>query len=234
MVKQTNWLESVSDMMSGLMMIFLFISVTYMLEATNEKQKAIGEKEKMQQIALQVEKTKVALYEELRKEFKDDLPKWQAEIDENNTVRFNEPRVLFDPGKATLKSGFQEILTDFFPRYVRIVKDPRFFSDIEEIRIEGHTSTDWEGVKDYQERYLNNARLSQERAFEVLRFCFTLQAIMTEREWLPRVLRANGVSFGKFLLKTNGDEDSDRSRRVEFRILSKTEEKIYKILEVSK
>lgn len=234
MSKQTNWLESVSDMMSGLMMLFLFISVTYMLEVNKEKALVMTEKEKMKKIALEVEISKVALYKELQKEFSEDLIKWQAEIDKNNTVRFNEPKVLFDAGKATLKNDFKSILENFFPRYIKIIKDKRFFADIDEIRIEGHTSTDWEGIKDLEDRYLNNAKLSQERAFEVLKFCFSLQTIQIDRDWLPKVLRANGVSYGKLIFSPNGEEDKDRSRRVEFKVITRVEEKIFRILEVGK
>lgn len=233
MVKQVNWLASVSDMMAGLMMIFMFIAVSYMLKNNEETLKVIDDKNTIKQIASQVKNTKTILYNQLYKEFESDLPKWQAEIDTNNTIRFNEPNVLFDNGQATLKNRFKEILSDFFPRYIRVIKDPRFLSDIEEIRIEGHTSSEWEGTKDFSESYVYNAKLSQERAFEVLNFCFCLHEMVHDIVWMSKILRANGVSFGKTILDSSGNEDKKRSRRVEFRILSKTEEKIYQILEVT-
>jgi len=46
-------------------------------------------------------------------------------------------------------------------------------------------------------------------------------------------LRANGLSFANPVLTADGSEDSERSRRVEFRVLTKTEDKIYRILQKS-
>ena len=60
------------------------------------------------------------LYEALLKEFGKDLKVWDASIDEDNTIRFNEPEVLFDIGAKQVKKRFKDILDDFFPRYVKI------------------------------------------------------------------------------------------------------------------
>ena len=35
------------------------------------------------------------------------------------------------------------ILTDFFPRFTQILYDQKYRADIEEIRVEGHTSKYW-------------------------------------------------------------------------------------------
>lgn len=55
------------------------------------------------------------IYSALLVEFKDDLPKWNAEIDEKTlTVRFKEPDILFSVGSDLLTPKFQEILNDLF------------------------------------------------------------------------------------------------------------------------
>ena len=128
--EEEHWI-SVSDLMAGLMVIFLFIAISYMKDI-------VIEKERIKQIAVTWNETQTALYADLESEFKDDLSKWGAELNEDTlAIRFKEPSVLFDSAKSDLKPQVQAILTDFFPRYIEVVGQYR--SDIAEIRIEGHT-----------------------------------------------------------------------------------------------
>ena len=98
-----HWLP-VSDMMSGLMVIFLFIAITYMMQVSEDRNQLV-------EIAVTYEKTKIAIYDELQIEFKDDLKKWNAEIDKQSLAfRFQEPDVLFSVGEAEIKDKFKIIL----------------------------------------------------------------------------------------------------------------------------
>jgi chemotaxis protein MotB len=218
----TQWI-SISDVMSGLMLLFMLISVGYMLEVEDEKNK-------IKSIALTYENSQKALNNALKNEFEKDLKVWNAEILDNNTFRFKSPEMLFEAGKSELKIQFEDILKDFFPRYIFILTDSRFRNEIEEVRIEGHTSTTWHGAKNKNERYIKNAKLSQDRAFAVLDYCIDLPKIYSEVDWLIDRFRANGLSFAKPILQ-NGVENEELSRRVEFRVITNTEEKIYDILE---
>ena len=67
-----HWI-SISDMMSGLMMIFLFIAVSYMLKVAKEKAQ-------IEDAAVEYTQMREDLYRDLEKEFHDDLPKWKATI----------------------------------------------------------------------------------------------------------------------------------------------------------
>ncbi|MEQ1859194.1 MAG: OmpA family protein [Chthoniobacteraceae bacterium] len=242
-----NWLGSVSDLMSGLMMVFLLISVAFMLVVQQEKQRIEREKEEAQkraatylqqgevirQIVATYSELQVGLYQDLLAEFKDDLPRSNATLQEDNTVRFNEPDVLFEAGKSTLRDKFKVILDDFFPRYVSILTAPKYRDNIAEVRVEGHTSTEWERAVSLPDRYLHNARLSQERALAVVQYAFMSEATTLHRDWLIHALRANGLSFAQPVLDADGREDKDRSRRVDFRVFTKTKEQILRIIEVS-
>ena len=106
----------------------------------------------------------------------------------------------------------------------------RIANQLDEIRVEGHTSSEWKGAKTRKERYLKNVQLSQKRALSVLEYSVSLIKDPTKDEWLSKKLRANGLSFAKPILDENGLEDADRSRRVEFRVLAKTQEKIIQII----
>lgn len=233
-MKHNQWI-SISDMMAGIMMIFLLIMVSFMLitQKTQEdlkiqNQKLLELNEAMSAIAQNYSDLQQELNKALLKEFSKDLSRWDAQIDEDNTIRFNEPEVLFDTGAKQVKKRFQDILDDFFPRYVKILVLPKFQENIEEIRIEGHTSQSWFAAHTLEDRYLGNAELSQARALEVLKYCFNLKKIDSYKEWLITVFRANGLSFAKPL------EDDEKSRRVEFRVITKANKDLLKILEISK
>lgn len=217
-----HWL-SVSDMMSGLMVIFLFIAITYMMQVSEDRNQLV-------EIAVTYEKTKVAIYEQLQVEFKDDLKKWNAEIDKQSLAfRFKEPDVLFSVGEAEIKDKFKVILDDFFPRYIKILK--QYQTDIEEIRIEGHTSSEWsKNMAQNEKTYFFNMKLSQDRTRATLEYCLMLPNIATERLWIKQILTANGLSSSKPIL-VNGVEDNVHSRRVEFRIKTNSENQILKILQ---
>ena len=79
---------------------------------------------------------------------------------------------------------------------------------------------------------MHNARLSQDRAFTVLYYLFSLNTINQHQEWLISVFRANGLAFAKKIV-IDGEEDKNKSRRVEFRVITNTEERIEAILNKS-
>jgi outer membrane protein OmpA-like peptidoglycan-associated protein len=217
-----HWL-SISDMMSGLMVIFLFIAITYMMQVSEDRNQLV-------EIAVTYEKTKIAIYNELQIEFRDDLKKWNAEIDKDSlAIRFQEPDILFNVGDAVIKTKFKNILDDFFPRYIKTLK--KYQNDIEEIRIEGHTSSEWsKNIVSNEKTYFLNMELSQNRTRATLEYCLMLPNIVDDRTWIKKILTANGLSSSKPIL-TNGNEDIIRSRRVEFRIKTNSEHQILRILQ---
>lgn len=216
------WL-SVADIMSGLMIVFLFIAVSYMSFVTKQQSK-------VRQVAIAWEAGRGELYRDLEIEFAKDLSTWNAEIDSVTlSVRFNEPDVLFEAGSSVVRPRFEEILRNFFPRYTSIVK--RHGESIEEVRIEGHTSSEGPGPNPY---YYNMA-LSQDRTRAVLVFCLERSGLAEDdRRWIRNLLTANGLSSSRVVSTTSGTEDRDRSRRVEFRVKTTAELQIAQILELSR
>lgn len=214
---------SVSDMMTGLMMVFLFISVVFMEQISREKQA-------VENIAVTYKEYQDELHNSLIQEFKKDLARWDAGILDDGTVRFYEPEVLFDEGSKKIKPRFQQILGEFFPRYIALLGGEKFRDNIEEVRIEGHTSSKWEESKSIEDRYLNNAQLSQQRSLSILDYCFRLPSMVPYQAWLTKVIRANGLAFANPVLTSTGQEDESRSRRVEFKVRTKADEKIREIV----
>lgn len=142
--------------------------------------------------------------------------------------------MLFDEGSDKLKVRFQTILSDFFPRYVGVLKKYRL--SIDEIRIEGHTSSVWRGGTPEDEAYIENMRLSQMRTLSALQYVLALKALETDRKWVKELLTANGLSSSKLVRDPKtGQEDEGASRRVEFRVRTKADESLTEILqEISK
>ena len=232
-----HWIP-LSDLMTGLMMMFMLVAILFMvrLQAEANQMRTIAEKaesqsEKMRQIAVIYTTMRDALYYDLENEFKPDLPKWGAELDKNLVIRFKEPDVLFETGEAELKPRFKEILSDFFPRYIKILGQDRYKQYIEEIRIEGHTSSMWNDGVTGDDAYLLNMALSQERTRAALQYILAIKWRDEVKRWVTANLTANGLSSSKLRLSTNGDEDSSASQRVEFRVRTNADEQIAKLLE---
>jgi outer membrane protein OmpA-like peptidoglycan-associated protein len=225
--QEAHWIP-LSDLMTGLMVIFLLIAVIYMV-------KVEADTDRIKSVAIAYSEIRDALFEDLHSEFKDDLGKWKAQIIKSDlTIRFMEPEILFAAGSSELKPEFKAILNDFFPRYVRILTSPKYRDSINEIRIEGHTSSDWTGSTNPEEAYFKNMELSQARTRSTLRFVLDLPEIEGDRPWLKRYLTANGLSSSRPILTADKSEDPERSRRVEFRVRTDAETRIAKILEVTR
>lgn len=221
---ESEWV-SISDLMSVLMMIFLFIAISYMQTVEQDK-------EFVEKVAVAYRDTRNDLYTELAAEFKDDLPKWKAVIEaETLTIRFEEPDVLFGVGSSYLSGKFEHILDDFFPRYVKIISAAKYQDSIEEIRIEGHTSSEWNGEARGMEAYFNNMALSQNRTRSVLKYCLNLVHEPKTLVWSREHITANGLSSSRLIRNNVGIEDKRKSRRVEFRTKTNAEKKVFEIYE---
>lgn len=221
---------SISDMMTGLMMIFLFITVSYAHQITKQSENAISKNSDVKEIVLELVNNKAKIADSLHEEFDKDLEKWGASIDDQNLrIRFESPEVLFQPGKSDVTPLFNEILSDFWPRYLKILSENQ--SAILEIKIEGHTSSDWSTRVTRNESYFNNMELSQDRSRNVLKKCleYTPEDLL---EWSRSSVTANGFSFSRLIYNELGEEDSEKSRRVEFTILVRSDDKIDDIEEI--
>ena len=212
--------------MSGLMIIFVLITVVFMSEMKMILDKVIYVTEGFKD-------TEQSLYNELMKEFKNDLEDWNAYIDAKTlSVIFKEPDVLFEKGKYEIKDRFKLILDDFFPRYASVLNNDQFKSDITAVRIEGHTSSEWKKDTKSKKAYLNNMSLSQLRASEVLQYTLATN-LNGSYDWIRDRLQAVGYSSSKIKKYKFGIEDKKRSRRVEFKVVTNAQEKLYSLVRLT-
>lgn len=229
--KESHWIP-LADLMTVLMVIFLFMSISYM---------ALVEKRQKQQnqIFKDYEESKVALYNELNNAFKNDFARWDLKLDNDLSIKFTNPQVLFNTGSADITEHFQIILKEFIPKYLSVVLQKKYKEKIAEIRIEGHTDTKPIGLTD--DPYIDNMKLSQDRGRNVLAFLRTQDCFIhlqpAEQESLQYWLTANGLSYGRAVdknYKISYDSkqpiDNEKSRRVEFKIVTTSETIINEVL----
>lgn len=220
-MKHNVWM-SVSDLMTGLMVIFLFIAISY-----------IRKVQENQTVLTDYIETKTKLHDKLVKEFEGDTQRWQMSIGKDLSMRFNNPQVLFASGQADLTPEFKTILDEFLPKYFDILLNDSLRSKIVEIRIEGHTDNVPAPQID-PDPYIANVILSQKRSLSVLRYFRSMPVFKTYTEDEQRLLEywftANGLSYGKavdsygnYTIESKEPIDKERSRRVEFRIVTSGE-----------
>lgn len=214
-----HWL-TVSDLMAGLMMVFLFIAIVFMMNTQKEN-------DKIKDVAVAYQQNQVAIYEALQTEFKDDLNKWGATIDkETLAFSFQSPDVLFANNETALSEAYKNILNDFFPRYIDVLRPYR--ESLNEIRIEGHTSSAGLRGATEAQAYFYNMRLSQGRTRAVLEYAYALMP--NESAWIKANIAAVGFSSSRLIMK-DGMEDAAQSRRVSFRAITNADIQIKRILE---
>ena len=195
----------VADLMAALMLIFMFIAIVYIRTVVIAEEVNAEECDK--------------IYQVLKTQFDDDFEKWDVELLTDLTVRFRNPRILFESEQSEILEGFKIILKNFFPRYMDVIQSEEFRDDIREIRIEGHTSSVYESCE--IDPYLCNMNLSQRRALAILNYVLTLDNASGYSEWAKQRITANGLSSSKPIrIKGAEIEDKARSRRVEFRLLT--------------
>ena len=208
---------SIGDLMAALLLIFVLLLTTTLLMLQEEF-------EKKSDVAERYTAVKENLYKQLLIEFKDDLKKWNAELDPKElSMRFKEPKVLFEYDKYTLREGFKDIIDNFFPRYIKVLQCLEFKDAIEEIRIEGHTDSDG--------GYFYNMKLSQDRTRSVLEYSLSVLQNDAKKDWVKKLLTANGLSSSKLIYDNNTKtENREASRRVEFKVRTNAEKQIQEML----
>ena len=217
---ESDWLPF-SDLMTGLMVIFMFIAIAYMLQVQQEQ----AERD---EIFSEFQAVKESLYTELDSVFRDDFSQWEVVLDKDLSIKFTNPDILFASGQARIRTHFRRILDEFLPRYFDVLLQEKYKGKILEVRIEGHTDTTPAIAYD-RDPYIGNVLLSQLRSAEVLAYFRKMRYYKSLDEddelRLQYWLTANGLSYGrtldanKTLTADSGlPVDAQLSRRVEFRI----------------
>jgi outer membrane protein OmpA-like peptidoglycan-associated protein len=216
----------VSDIMSVLMVIFLFIAIAFIQEVKKKTDEA-------KDIVENYEQVKEEIIEAIKLEFLDEFSEWNALVDPLTlSFQFNSPDVLFKRGSSELTPKFKMVLNDFFPRYLDVIKKDNYINYISAIQIEGHTSSEWDGRNQGLPAYLNNMELSQSRSAKVLEYVLKIEGIGEADVWTRNKITSIGYSSSQLKYKEIGPkiiEDKISSRRVAFRIVTDGEKRLDQI-----
>lgn len=208
---------SVGDLMAALLLIIVLLLMATLLKLQKER-------ENVMEVAKEHLETKQNIYKDLKTEFTEYINEGIVTVDSTSLMmRFVSPKVEFASGKDDLNPYFKTLLDDFFPRYISILE--KYKKDLTEIRIEGHTDTNykWKGINEY----FYNMKLSQDRTRSALSYCLRMiYTDSTKYKWVKPLITANGLSSSKLIMDNNGNEDSNASRRVEFKVRTNAEEKL--------
>lgn len=213
-----------SDIMTCLMIIFLFIAISYIMEVFSSTF------------------VKDKIYNTISEEMIDDLDSVNAKLGKDLSIRFfnnsnAENDTLFRTGDHRMTNEFKKRLDLVWPKYQNIITKDSFLNYIGEIRIEGHTDT-MPPRNSSLSSYEFNLNLSSMRAQEVLNYIRGMPCYVnldtSKRKRLDFLMTANGMSFSRILndsseivyLSENKRIDPEKSRRVEFRIVSTNEKLI--------
>ena len=217
--KQAYWIP-LADLMTGLMMIFMLITAVYIQYVERTTTIVLDE----------FKDVKSNMQLALQNEFKESFKQWDAELLGDMTIRFNNPNVQFGIQSAELKPEFQNMLRDFFPRYMKIIRSEKFKKSIKEIRIEGHTSKFWKDTTQ-SEAYFLNMGLSQERTRSTLKFIMLLPDFRDDEEWFQKHLTANGLSSSQPRIKNPSSiKEDELNQRVVFRIVTNASDRIDQLI----
>ena len=160
----------------------------------------------------------------LDSEFHEDFIQWGAILEEDLTIRFTNQRVLFKTQSSRITPEFSSMLSMFFPRYMKIIQDlgEKFGEkEVLSIRIEGHTSSEYDNPGN-DSPYIKNMELSQDRAREILQYVLSPDLVLQLFDYshaVHRLVTANGLSSSR-LICSDGKENREASRRVEFKLLT--------------
>ena len=140
----------------------------------------------------------------------------QIAIYEDLSIDFLDKNLYFKAGIYKLTKKQKLFLNKFAKKLMPFLKNNQEF--IENLEINGHTSSEWKGV-DFSSNYLKNEKLSLERSFSVLSYIFQTQDKKTKK-LLAEKFKGSGLNYSQKVVRNNS-ENRVKSRRVSFKILLK-------------
>ena len=221
----TPWI-SLADMMTALMVIFMFIAISFILRVikigdVDELNKMVKEHEtQITELKLLINNRDSVItnyekvvddfvgfqddvYNALKKEFRIEETNGNIEILSDGTIRFNTKSGtnLFELNDEKLTPVFAQELERFIPRYWKIINSPKFLDYIKEIRIEGHADTIPPSTQ--RDSYLYNLELSSKRAASVLEYIrkdnIYFAATLEHKRRMDFLFTSVGFSFSRAL-----------------------------------
>lgn len=199
-----QWI-SVSDLMAGLVIIFI-LTLTYYMLSYSEKTERLTENQKLKQ----------EIMETIEKEMRE--KGFKVTIDKRHWVIRMPDELLFDSGSAKLKEKGKELTGALGSVLYDVFTEKKFQKRIETVFIEGHTDHRPLGKK-LRERFRSNWELSAQRAINTWR---ELTSIKKELENLvnnknEKLFSVSGYADSRGVVPKDS-ENLQKNRRIDLRI----------------
>ena len=220
---------SYSDLMAGLVLIFILLLVFFIAQKKDEfeKQQKELEDQKAQMTVLDRDVTRVlGIREEILRRVKTRFEAAGSNVtfdDSTGAIRLGS-NILFEEGEAKLSKEGRATLDRVIPLYYEaLLGDERLRQHVDQIVFEGHTNSNFSGDDDPDRAYLFNLRLSQKRAYEAMEY--VIEEGVGDEYNAKKLLAANGYSSSRLIYMDveKKQEDKERSRRIEIRFRLKDE-----------
>jgi hypothetical protein len=236
--KDSFWIPY-ADLMTVLMVIFLFISLAYMGLVQFQKNQ-------QDQIFKEYKETRETLYKELDETFTEKFKSYNLKVNPDLSIQITDANALFPvqfyDQEVILTDRFKTFLTDFTPLFLSIILKDRYLKSISEIRIEGHTALQTEDKETDKTYYQRMLILSQKRSNKVLEHMMNLncydQLSESKKSLLRFITTSNGLAYGraldsdgKFKFLSGKSINTEKSMRVEFRIVTTSDKLVEKVIQ---
>jgi len=156
----------------------------------------------------------LSFYEKLLQLFEQEIKNKQLHINKDLTIEFINDALYFQAGQYHLTSKQKEFLNSFVHKLIPFLL--QYKNSIKTLEINGHTSSEW-GNTQLPAKYLNNEKLSMQRALSVINYIFTQQDTTTQ-QWLTQIMKGSGVAYKENIMQHKKEMKKD-SRRVTFKII---------------
>ncbi len=151
-----------------------------------------------------------------------------ANVDDSGAIVFSS-EMMFSLGSAKMNDVGKSFLNSFLPNYLRVLMSDEYSRYVSQIIIEGHTDT--------VGTFLDNMKLSQERATSVLTYILSdefTDISAAAKAKLQKIVTVNGRSYSDPILNDDGTVNDTASRRVVIKFRLNDEDMVTEMLNVLK
>lgn len=207
---------SISDLMTGLLIIFILALLYYIINYSSETQKLVAEKTEYQK-TLYLIQNKHEIRAKLLKIIQVKLKQsgFFVKIDSDHGILHLEEGILFDSGKAELKEKGKQLLKVLANVLFELLTKDEFRQTIETIFIEGHT----DNIPINTAKYPSNWELSTERAINTFRYLISVNENLKNLKNIYNLpyFSCSGYADTRPIAPNDTPEGRRKNRRIDFR-----------------
>ncbi len=226
---------SYSDLMSGLLLVFIILLIGSLLVS---KQEMDAQKQEHEEQTAKHQQKEASLFHlekgladimEVRAELSNQIYEQFAQsgrahlFDKATGVVRLDKEITFEESSDRLTKQSQQAIEEYMEIYLRAVSaNPTLRENVDQIIFEGHTNSNYSGTSTPEEGYLFNLNLSQQRAYSAMSHVIT--SGLAQKYNARSLLAASGFSSSRVLFDNDGNEDKELSRRLEIKFRLKDEQ----------